>query len=126
MEQLLGTSLPVYIGVVVIIIGFAAFMTGQALANTWKRSWQVLVSCILLAFASRFLVFALYEGELLSISGYLIDAVVLSVIGLFAFFLTRARRMVRQYPWLYERTGMFGWRSRQRSGRHSPPRSPPA
>jgi ABC-type uncharacterized transport system permease subunit len=112
MEQLLGTSLPVYLGVVVVIIGFATFMTGQALANTWKRAWQVVVSCILLAFASRFLVFALYQGELLSISGYLIDAVVLNGIGLFAFFLTRARRMVRQYPWLYERAGLFGWRPR--------------
>ena len=35
------------------------------------------------------------------------------LIGTFAFRLTRARRMVRQYPWLYERTGLFTWQPLQ-------------
>jgi hypothetical protein len=41
-----------------------------------------------------------------------IDAAVLMLIAAFAFRLTRARKMVSQYPWLYERVGVFGWRSR--------------
>jgi putative effector of murein hydrolase len=32
------------------------------------------------------------------------------LIALAAHRLTRARKMVNQYPWLYERTGPFGWR----------------
>jgi hypothetical protein len=47
----------------------------------------------------------------LSASGYLIDLVVLLSIGLFAYHATRARKMVSQYPWLYRRSGLFGWRA---------------
>jgi len=112
MESLLGTSLPVYIGVVVVIMGFCAYMTGQALANGWKSALGVVVYCVLLGFAARFLVFALYDGALLSLSGYLADVVVLNAIGLFAYRATRARKMVSQYPWLYERVGVFGWRNK--------------
>ncbi len=112
MEALLGTSVAVYIGVVIIIMGFCAFMTGQAIANGWKSVWKAVFYCVLLGFASRFLVFALYDGELFSLSGYLIDVIVLNLIGLFAFYVTRSRRMVSQYPWLYDRIGLFGWRDK--------------
>ena len=112
METLLGTSLAVFFAVTVMIIGFAAYMTGQALANTWRPIWQLFVYCALLACVSRFLIFSLFDGELLSASGYIIDAVVLSVIAGFAFRVSRVRRMVTQYPWLYERAGVFGWRNK--------------
>jgi hypothetical protein len=36
----------------------------------------------------------------------------LGAILLAAYYLTRARKMVQQYPWLYERRGPFGWRER--------------
>ena len=113
MQDLLGTSVPVFITVTVIIIGFAAYMTGQALANTWRPMWQVFVYSVLLGFASRFLIFSLFDGELLSLSGYLIDVCVLATISVFAFQVNRARKMINQYPWLYDRAGLFGWKNRQ-------------
>ncbi len=109
--SLLGTSMPVFVGLTVVVIGFAAFMTGQALANTWKPAWHAVIYGLLLGLADRFLTFALFDGELLSASGYLIDAAVLIVITLFAYRLTQARKMVSQYPWLYRRVGPFGWKS---------------
>lgn len=112
MEALLGTSLPVFIVLTVLIVGFAAYMTGQALAVIWKPAWQVVIYCLLLAAGARFLIYALYEGALWSWSGYLIGFVVLLGIGMFAYRLNRARKMVTQYPWIYERSGLFGWRSR--------------
>lgn len=112
MEFLLGTSVPVFVGVTCIIIGFAAYMTGQAMANTWRPVWQLFVYGALLGLASRFLIFSLFDGELLSVTGYAIDTAVLIAIAGFAFRLTRARKMVNQYPWLYERAGLFGWKSR--------------
>ena len=30
-----------------------------------------------------------------------------------SYFSARARKMVRQYPWLYEPNGPFGWRPKQ-------------
>ncbi len=117
MESLLGTTLGVFLGVTVALMGFAAFMTGQALANTWKPMWHAVVYGVLLGLGSRFLIFALFEGTLLSLTGYLTDTAALIVIALFAYRLNQARRMVTQYPWLYERRGLFGWRRRGPSGR---------
>lgn len=112
MAALLGTSIGVFIGISVFLCGFAAFMTGQALAGTWRPVWQVWLYILLLGFADRFLTWALFQGELLSPTGYLIDTAVLLVIALSAFYLTRARQMAAQYPWLYERSGPFTWRER--------------
>ena len=33
-------------------------------------------------------------------------------ISAFAYRLTRARQMARQYPWLYQRKGLLGWEER--------------
>jgi hypothetical protein len=110
-ESLLGNTVGVFIGTTC-VIGFAAFMTGQALANTWKPAWQAIIYSALLGFADRFLGFALFEGELLSVSGYIADALVLVAISLFAYRVTKARKMVCQYPWLFERSGLFTWRAK--------------
>lgn len=112
MESVLGTTLPVFLTVTGLVIGFAAYMTGQAIANTWRPAWQLVVYVLLLGFAARFLIFALFEGELLSPGGYAASTALLMAIGVFAYRLTRARKMVHQYPWLYERSGLFGWRRR--------------
>ena len=114
MEAWIGTSLPVFIAITVVIIGFCAFMAGQGVANAWGGIGEVAVYCIMLGGASRFLIYGLFDGELFSLSGYVIDVVVLFLIAGFAHRFNRARRFVRQYPWLYERVGLFGYR------RHGP------
>ncbi|MFT5485778.1 MAG: hypothetical protein ACI9JL_002835 [Paracoccaceae bacterium] len=116
MEALLGTSIGVFVGVTVFLSGFAAFMTGQALATTWRPVWQLWFYGVLLGFADRFLTWALFQGELLSPTGYAIDTAVLLAIALSAFYMTRARQMTAQYPWLYERSGPFTWRERGQRG----------
>jgi len=115
MEAWLGSTPAVFFTVTVVVMGFAAFMTGQALAGTWKPVWQVVFYCLLLGFGARFLTFSLFDGVLLSLSGYLIDVAVLIAIGLFAYRLTRARKMASQYPWVYERAGLLGWREKPAS-----------
>lgn len=112
MSDVLGTTLPVFLTVTGLVIGFAAYMTGQAIANTWRPVWQLVVYCFLLGLAARFLIFALFDGELLALSGYAASTALLLAIGVFGYRLTRARKMVHQYPWLYERAGLFGWRRR--------------
>ena len=102
-----------YILFTVILMGFAAFMTGQAVANTWRPFWQVILYGLLLGFADRFLVWGLFGGAGWSVLGYLIDTATLIVIGLLAFQVTRARRMTLQYPWIYERASPLGWRAKE-------------
>ncbi len=108
--EFLGTSIGVFLGLTSVIFGAAAALTGQALAATWRPVWQNFVYGFLLAGADRFLVYALFEGELLSPGGFASEILVLVVFCLVAYRLTRARKMVSQYPWLYERAGLFGWR----------------
>jgi hypothetical protein len=112
MQSLLGTSLGVFVGLTVVIIGGAAIMTGRALADGWKPAWQVVAACFGLALADRFLVYALFQGELLSVSGFIIDFAVLTALGLIAHRLTMVHKMVAQYPWRYERASLWSYRER--------------
>jgi len=94
------------------LFGWAAAMTGQALARNWRPMWQIVPYALLLAAGDRFLAFALFGGALLSLAGYAVAGVLLLAVAFAAYRLTQARRMVQQYPWLYERVGWFGWRRR--------------
>jgi len=116
MASLLGNSVAVYVGLTLCLMGFAAFMTGQALAVTWKPAWHALVYSLLLGLADRFLAYALFEGSLMSAPAYLIDTASLAAIAVFAWRLGRARKMVAQYPWLYERAGLLSWRAKATPG----------
>ena len=109
MTALLGGEVGAFFSMTVVLFGGAAFLTGQALAQSWRPGWQILPAALLLAAADRFFLYALFAAGLASLSGFLIAAAMLGTILLAAYYLTRARKMVRQYPWLYERRGPFGW-----------------
>ncbi|WP_395019932.1 DUF6867 family protein [Dongia sp.] len=100
------------LGVTFVLFGFAAFLMGQAIADTWRPAWQNVTYGLLLAVGNHFIDFALFQGDWLSISHYLLDAVIIVAIALFAHRMTLARKMVQQYPWLYERSGLLSWRVR--------------
>ena len=101
---------PVFIKITLVLFGFASLMTGQALAATWRPVGWVILYILLLGFADRFIHWSLFDGDLLSPLGYLIDTATLLAIGLVSYRLTRVRKMVSQYPWLYEHAGPFFWR----------------
>jgi len=113
MESILGTTFGIFFSITVVIMGFAAFVTGHAIAAGWRPIWQGIFYCALMGLADRFFTFSLFDGVLVSLSGYLIDTAVLIAIFLIGYRLTRAKIMVDQYPWLYERTGPFSWRQRE-------------
>ena len=112
MTELLGTSLGVFIGLTLIISGGAAMMTGRALADGWQPAWLVVAACVGLGIADRFLIYALFHGELLSLSGFVIHFLVLVALALLAWRITAVRKMVMQYPWRYERTSLFAYREK--------------
>lgn len=115
MNEILGESIPVFIGLTVILVGGCGFMMGQAIANTWRPYWQVVPYSLLLSATNRFLAFALFEQELLAVVPYLSAGVVVLGLATLGFRLTQADLMVHQYPWLYERSGLLGWKDRQPS-----------
>ncbi len=113
MMEFLGTSWAGFLVLTVGLMGFAAWMTGRALASTWRPMWQVVPYALLLGCADRFLIFALGDGELFSATGYIVHTLLLFAVALIAHRLIQARKMVTQYPWLYEAAGFFGWRDKR-------------
>jgi hypothetical protein len=45
--------------------------------------------------------------------GFLVEVGWMAGVALVAHRLTMTHKMTTQYPWIYERTGPFGWRERQ-------------
>ena len=109
MQSLLGTSLGVFVGLTVILIGGSAILAGRSIAENWKPAWQVVLACLGLALADRFLMYALFNAPLLTLRGFLLNFAIIALFGLTAWRLTRASKMVRQYPWKYRRTSPFSW-----------------
>jgi hypothetical protein len=107
-------SILLFVLVTILMGGWAAWMTGRALATTWRSAVQVFTAMLVLGCFVRFIHFALFQGTLLSPRYYLVDLVVLLIFGFMGYRYTRASQMTSQYRWLYERAGPFGWR--QRSG----------
>jgi branched-chain amino acid transport system ATP-binding protein len=95
-----------------VLVGPAAFATGQGVGSTWRPFRQVVLYSALLSMGLRFFDYALAGGELWSIGGFFLGWAVQFAIAAFAYRLTRVRQMVRQYPWLYQRKGLLGWEER--------------
>lgn len=112
-----------------LLFGGAAVLMGNAIAETWRPWWQNITYGFLLAIADEFLGFALFDGPFFidslvssdggpfgeALAAYLVDAVIICAISLLAYRVTLARKMVSQYPWLYERSGLLGWREKGRA-----------
>ncbi len=112
MNELLGTSLGLFVLVTLVMFGSAAWQTGQALAQTWRPYGYVVAYGLMLAAADRLMLVLLFGGKLLAVPPFLVAAVVTIALGSLAFRLTQVRKMVGQYPWIYERDGLLGWRER--------------
>ncbi len=98
--------------VTVVMGGWAAWMTGRAIALTWRPTWQVAAYVLILGWVVRFIHFALFHGTLLTLHYYLVDTAVLMVFAYLGWRYTRTGQMTTQYRWLYERTGPLTWREK--------------
>jgi hypothetical protein len=96
--------------------GGAAWLTGRAIASTWRPLWHAVFYMLLLGAAVRFFHFALFEATLLSLPSYVADTTFFIMLAALSWHLTRVKQMVTQYPWLYERAGPFRWRKRAADG----------
>ena len=84
-------SIWLFLLVTVIMGGWAAWMTGRAIALTWRPFWNLILYLFILGAAVRFIHFALFDGTLLSIHYYAVDTIVLLIIGSLGFQYYRAR-----------------------------------
>ena len=92
--------------------GWAAWMTGRACAQTWRPYVSLVIYLLALGLAVRFIHHALFEGTMLSLQYYIVDTIILMVLGSLGYRYTRTKQMITQYHWLCERTSPLGWRAR--------------
>jgi hypothetical protein len=109
-------SLGVFLFASVLLGGSAAFLAGRAIASTWRPWWHVALYMLVLAFAVRFLHFAVFASRFLSLQYYLVDFSVCLLFGLLGFRLMRVRQMVSRYNWINKGAGPFRWRRRAAPG----------
>jgi hypothetical protein len=102
----------VFVLVTVIIGGAASFMTGRAIAQTWRPYWHVPLYMLAIAAAVRFFHYALFGEPFVSLKNYAIDFAVVLAAASLGYRLFRAHQMARQYAWLFRRSGVLGWRRR--------------
>ena len=104
MFQTLYTSGPnghwVFLLCTVILGCGAAYVSGRAIAETWRPFWQVIAYALLLALVVRFMHFALFEEVLVSLRNYIIDAGLLLVAAITGYNVARRRQMAITYTWL--------------------------
>ena len=63
----------VFLLVTIILGGGAAFLSGRAIALTWRPWWQVAAYMLVLGGVVRFFHMALFEGHLLTLHYYVVD-----------------------------------------------------
>jgi hypothetical protein len=90
----------------------AAWMSGRSIANDWKPIWNLILAVLGLGLGARFLHFALYEAQFISLSRYIVDTAILGIVAYFGYRYTRTNQMVRQYHWLYEKASPISWRGK--------------
>lgn len=116
MGVIFETGLGTFLLITIVIGGGAAYLTGRAVALTWRPWVQLIAYTAGLTFAVRFIHFALFGGTLTSPQYAIIDFVVLLVLAGLGFRITRARQMANQYSWLYESPTPVSWRERAKTG----------
>lgn len=95
--------------VTVALAGAGAYLTGRSVARSWESDAQLAFYMVLLAAATRFIHFALFQGTLLSLHYYFVDLLVLLVLAFVGKRITRARQMSTQYSFDFDRKGPFTW-----------------
>ena len=86
--------------VTVVLGGGAAWLSGRAIAQTWRPPLYLVVYMLALGAVVRFMHFALFGGTLLSLHYYAVDTAVAIACATAGFRLTRKRQMARQYGFL--------------------------
>jgi hypothetical protein len=100
----------VFLLVTVVLGGSAAFMSGRAVAQTWRPYWHIPLYMVPIAATVRFFHYALFGEPMVSLQNYLVDFGLVLIAASLGFRLLRARQMAQQYHWLYRRNGLLHWR----------------
>ena len=103
-------SFGVFLLVTLFLGGGAAWLTGRAIAQTWRPGWQIVVYTLILGAAVRFIHYSLFGGTLLSPHYYAVDSAICMAVAFAGFRAARVAQMVTQYSWIHAADGLMRWR----------------
>ena len=106
-------SISEFIIVTLFLGGGTAWMTGRAVASTWRTPLQLAWYMVILGLAVRFIHFALFGGTLLSGYYFVVDFLVILIFAFLGMRFTRAGQIAEQYSFAFTRSGPFGWRAKK-------------
>ena len=86
--------------VTVVLGGGAGWLTGRAIALTWRPWWKVALATLLVGVAVRFIHFSVFDGTFVSLHYYIVDTLFALVFALAGYRFTRSRQMAQQYGFL--------------------------
>src|SRR5262245_17766994 len=90
--------------------GTAAYLSGKAIAQTWRPFWHVPFYMLILAAMIRFCHFSLFDEPFLSLPSYAADFAIAFALAAVGFGRVRAHQMRTPYGWLYQGRGPLGRR----------------
>ena len=93
-------SLGTFLFVTIVLGGAAGWLSGRAIAITWRPRWFLVPAALAIGFGIRFIHFALFDATFLSLQYYAVDTVVIFAAAFAGYRVSRARQMARQYGFL--------------------------
>lgn len=106
-------NLPVFLIFSLLILGFICILTGKNTAENWKNPWMFFIYAPLIGCTDRFFVYALFNGILLDLYTYMVHTCMYLIIMTSSYRLMLVHKMVKQYPWIYEKSYFFFWREKE-------------
>ena len=93
-------SFGVFLLVTLVLGGGTAWLSGRAIAQTWRPWWSLIPYMLILGVAIRFFHVTLFNGTALSAHYYAVDTAIALLLAGLGFRLTRRAQMRRQYGFL--------------------------
>jgi hypothetical protein len=89
----------VFVLCTVVLGAGAAYVTGKAIADTWRPYWHIIMYALALTLVVRFMHYALFDEVMVSLGNFIVDAAVLVPAAMLGHAVARRRQMATQYSW---------------------------
>jgi len=93
----------IFLLVTVVLGGSAGWLTGRAIALTWRPWWKVALATLVVGLGVRFIHFALFDGAFVSLHYYIVDTLIALAFAFGGYTVTRSKQMAQQYGFLRSR-----------------------
>ena len=92
--------LATFLFITIVLGGAAGFLSGRAIAMTWRPRWSLIPAALAVGVGVRFIHFALFNASFVSPHYYAVDTIFIFAAAVAGYRFARQRQMARQYGFL--------------------------